>query len=234
MGLHEDTQTWEYITEEQYQALRPVTGNALPTMALSKVKKDEDGNPDSAKYRIVALCNLDPHDWSSSDCFAPVLSPLELRLLISISTKMKIVPKTGDISQAFVQSVLPDDKKYVVKLPHGCPNYPQRYLPPFEEDTLWPSLQSPCKKNLLSLGLRPCANAPCIFHGTIIPREPPLYLGLVFVDDFVYFSANPAVEQKFEEQFSKSYKIDFQGKVSHFLALNSPTSDTMTATLTST
>ena len=87
MGLHEETQTWEYITKEQYQTLRPVTGNALPaTMApLSKVKKDKDGNPDHAKYRIVALGKIDPHDCSSSgDCFAPVLSPLELRLLISI------------------------------------------------------------------------------------------------------------------------------------------------------
>lgn len=189
MGLHEETQTWEYITEEQYQTLRPVTGNALPTMALSKVKKDEDGNPDRAKYRIVALGNLDPHDWSSSDCFAPVLSPLELRLLISISTKMKIVPKTGDVSQAFVQSVLPDDEKYIVKPPHGCPITPKNtYL--LLKKTLYGLRRSPrhwyetCKKTLLSLGLRPCANAPCIFHGTIIPGEPPLYLGL-FVDDFV-------------------------------------------------
>ena len=50
------------------------------------------------------------------------------------------------------------------------------------------------------------------------PGEPPLYLGL-FVDDFIYFSASPTVEQKFEQEFSKSHKIDFQGEVSHFLGI---------------
>ena len=49
LGLHETTQTWEYITEAEYQVLRPIIGNALPSMAISKIKKDENGNPDHAK-----------------------------------------------------------------------------------------------------------------------------------------------------------------------------------------
>ena len=82
-------------------------------------------NPDRAKYRIVVLGNLDPHNWSSSDCFAPVLSPLELRLMISLATKLCIVPKTGDVSQAFCQSVLPENEKYIIKPPSkGCPITP--------------------------------------------------------------------------------------------------------------
>jgi hypothetical protein len=36
-------------------------------MAISKIKPDENGSPDHAKYRIVVLGNLDPHDWSNSD-----------------------------------------------------------------------------------------------------------------------------------------------------------------------
>ena len=45
MGLHEDTQTcWEYITEEQYKVLKPIVGNNLPTMALSKLKPNEKDN----------------------------------------------------------------------------------------------------------------------------------------------------------------------------------------------
>ena len=39
MGLHNDTKTWEYISEKEYQDLRKIIGNALPTMALSKIKK---------------------------------------------------------------------------------------------------------------------------------------------------------------------------------------------------
>ena len=35
LGLTEDTNTWEYISEKEYQILRPITGNALPSMAIS-------------------------------------------------------------------------------------------------------------------------------------------------------------------------------------------------------
>ena len=110
MGLHEETNTWEYITEEQYHTLQPIVGSALPSMAISNIKTDKNGQPEQAKSRIVALGNLDPHDWSNSDCFAPAISPFELRLLIAICTQLKIIPKSGDVSQAFVQSVLPDDE----------------------------------------------------------------------------------------------------------------------------
>jgi len=70
LGLHVDTQTWEYITEAQYQLLRPSVGNTIPSVALSKIKK-VNGIPDRAKYCIVVLGNLDPHNWSSADCFNP-------------------------------------------------------------------------------------------------------------------------------------------------------------------
>ena len=36
MGLHEETETWQYITKEEYQALRPIIGNALPSMVKQK------------------------------------------------------------------------------------------------------------------------------------------------------------------------------------------------------
>ena len=55
-----------------------------------------------ALYPFLLGNLLDPHDWSSSDCFAPLLSPLELHLLISISTKMKMVPETGDNNPSFL------------------------------------------------------------------------------------------------------------------------------------
>ena len=67
LGLTEDTNTWEYISEREYQILRPITGNALPSMAISTIKKDADGLPIRAKYRIVVLGNLDPHTWTKQD-----------------------------------------------------------------------------------------------------------------------------------------------------------------------
>ncbi len=60
MGLHEETETWDYITEEEYQALHPIVGNVLPSMTISKVKTDKNGSPTRAKYQIVVLGNLVP------------------------------------------------------------------------------------------------------------------------------------------------------------------------------
>jgi len=35
-------------------------------MAINTIKYDELENPKRAKYRIVALGNLDPHNWSKT------------------------------------------------------------------------------------------------------------------------------------------------------------------------
>jgi len=47
-------------------------------MAIATIKTDGNGNPGSAKYRIMALSNMDPHPWSKQDCFVPVLFQMEL------------------------------------------------------------------------------------------------------------------------------------------------------------
>ena len=129
LGLAEDTNTWEYISEKEYQLLRPITGNALPSMAISTIKRDELGNPVRAKYRIVALGNLDPHAWSKSDCFAPVMSQLQLRCLIAAAVCKQRAPKTGDFQNAFCQSVLPKQEQYIIRPPPSCPlTPPNTYL----------------------------------------------------------------------------------------------------------
>ena len=87
-----DIDTWDTITEQEYQQLKELgKGGLLPTMAISTIKYDGDRNPLRAKYRIVALGNLDPHMWSKEDCFAPVMSHLELRLLTALAVQKKCV-----------------------------------------------------------------------------------------------------------------------------------------------
>eukprot|EP00957_Ditylum_brightwellii_P056888 4312507-Ditylum_brightwellii.AAC.1 len=78
-----DLDTWGMITEKQYHTLRKLYGDVLPSMAIATLKYDENGNPKRAKYRIAALGNLDPYSWTKEECYAPVMSQLELRLLVS-------------------------------------------------------------------------------------------------------------------------------------------------------
>ena len=72
---------------------------------------------------------------------------------------------------------------------------------------------------MAEISLFPLPNAPCIFTGTFIDGEPPIYLGL-FVDDFIYFSASSKVKDSFEKQFAKHFEVDFQGEVKYFLGIN--------------
>jgi Reverse transcriptase (RNA-dependent DNA polymerase). len=158
-------------------------------MAISKIKCNAQGNPVCAKYCIVVLGNLDPHHWSKSDCFAPVLSALELRLLLSITTQFRVVPKQCDAVQAFCQTTLPDSEQYVCTPPKGCPiTPPNTYL--LLKKTLYGLRRSPrhwyktAKKALTQIGLQPCPNAPCIFTGRLLSDKAPLYVG-IYVDDFI-------------------------------------------------
>jgi len=68
------------------------------------------------------------------------------------------------------------------------------------------------------MGLRSSPNSPCLFVGTIIPGQPPIYV-CIYVDDIIYFSANDDVERKFESLLSTIGNVDFMGQVSHFLGI---------------
>jgi hypothetical protein len=196
----------------------------MPTMAISTIKYDGDGNPSRAKYRIVALGNLDPHSWTKQDCFAPVLSQLELRFLTALAVRKKCIPKTGDVTQAFCQSCLPEDEHYICRPPPGCPITPPNTYWRLKK-TLYGLKRSPrhfyelARKILLSLGLKQHPTSPCIFYGSLIDGHPPLYLGL-YVDDFIYFSESSAVEKKFEQAFGAAISTDFNGQIGYFLGIN--------------
>ncbi len=219
-----DIDTWEVISEEKYNNMKAILGNLLPTMAITTIKYDGKGNPDRAKYRIVALGNLDPHNWSKPDCFAPVLSQMELRFLTALAVRNRCIPKTGDVSQAFCQSYLPNDEHYVLRPPPGCPiTPPNSYLK--LKKTLYGLKRSPrhfyqlAVKHLKEIGLEQHPYSPCIFYGTLIEGEPPLYLGL-YVDDFIYFSESQEVETHFEKSFKSKMPMTFNSEISYFLGIN--------------
>ena len=118
-----------------------------------------------------------------------------LRLLISIAVKLKTLPKSGDVSPAFVQSTLPPDEMYICRPPVGCPITPKNSYWQLLK-TLHRLKRSPkhwyelAKKILLEIGFQQCKHSPCIFIGQLIPRQAPVYLGL-YVNDFIFFSQSP-------------------------------------------
>ncbi len=216
--------TWEVISEEEYQESKHLFGSLLPTMAVAVIKPDGDGNADRAKYRIVALGNLDPHNWTKDEVFAPVLSQLELRFLTALAAKNKCIPKSGDITQAFCQSYLPTGEDYICRPPAGCPLTPKGTYWRLKK-TLYGLKRSPrhfynlASRTLKEIGLQQHPFSPCIFYGSIIEGEPPIYVG-IYVDDFIYFSQSREVEEKFEKEFGSKIPMDFNGDITYFLGIN--------------
>ena len=214
---------WRTITASEYHKLQPLIGNAIPTMAISTIKSDENGQPKQAKYRIVALGNLDPHPWSKSEVNAPVMSHIESRLLNSIAVHMRRTTKSGDVKQAFVQSCLPPNERYVLRPPPGCTHSPS--------NTFWLLIRSiyGLKRNprhwynkfktiLQSMNLQPCPNLPCIFTGRITKDSAPIYIGF-YVDDFIYFSEDDETKRLFKKLLKSKLTVDFMGQTSHFLGM---------------
>ena len=57
------------------------------------------------------------------------------------------------------------------------------------------------------IGLKGCPNKPCCFHGHLILGKDPLYM-VLYVDDFIYFSPDPEVENYFESALKSKLTID--------------------------
>jgi hypothetical protein len=72
--------------------------------------------------------------------------------------------------------------------------------------------------HLKATGLKNSQHNPCLFVGTLIEGEPPIYVG-IYVDNIIYFSASDAVEHKFENLLSTIGDYHFMRQVSRFLGI---------------
>jgi hypothetical protein len=68
------------------------------------------------------------------------------------------------------------------------------------------------------MGLKSSLGSPCLFFGTLIDGEAPVYVG-IYVDDIIYFSSSDKTEKEFERCLSTIGEVDFMGKVSQFLGI---------------
>ncbi len=113
----------------------------------------------------------------------------------------------------------------IVRPPYGDPDTdPQEYW--LLRKMLYGLHQSPRHRYdkinaiLISIGLKPSLEDPCLFSGFIWdPSYPslanstsPLTLGL-YVDDFLYFSEDPSVKALFCRLLAERCKVDFMGVV---------------------
>ena len=172
----------------------------------------------------MALGNHEKRHWSKNDCYAPVCSLNDVRLITALACLSRRTLKQGDCKNAFCQSYLPKDERIFVTPPRNCPlSDPDTYW--FLKKTLYGLRRSPIhwfrkfKSILNTIGLTASPDNPCFFSGTIIPGKPPIFLSM-YVDDFVFFSASDEVERYFQNKLGAACKVDFMGQVSWFLGVH--------------
>jgi Reverse transcriptase (RNA-dependent DNA polymerase) len=216
--------TFTVIDSTEYKALRDQTGRqAIPSMAVLTIKSDGQGDPVCAKSRIVVLGNQESTSWTKSDCFAPVISTLVIRLMAALAVRHKTVLKQGDCKNAFCHTKLPENEVTIIHPPANCPiSKPNTYWK--LNKTLYGLQCSPqhwfntLSKYFRKIGLRSTSHGSCLFVSTPVPGKAPIYVAL-FVDDFVYFSPDPDVKHHFEEALASKVKVDFMGQVDYFLGI---------------
>jgi hypothetical protein len=201
-------------------------------MCVLTIKKDENLHPLCAKSRIVVLGNHEDCIWKKRDKIAPVLRQDSLHFLMSMAVASHCPPHQGDCKSTICQGTLPPDKITIVCPPSSNPKAaPDKYwLLKRMLYGLWrsqPHWYDKINAILRSIGLTPLLKDLCLYTGFV--RDPldllsvittvPLSLG-VYVDDFVYFSKDPAVETLFCCLLSKGCKVDFMGIVEWFLGVH--------------
>jgi hypothetical protein len=216
---------FDIISEEEYLCLCKLHGiKAMPSMC-NFTTKCTNGVPTHAKSWSVVLGKFDPRLWTKTDCFSPVISIPMVRLLTALAVYNKCTIKQGDCKFAFIQTSLPAEELTIVKPHFGCPFsgkctswelkrslYGLRRVPRHWYKLFSDIIQSP------EIGLRPTKHDACIFHGSLIPGKPPLYLA-IYVDDFLYFSLDDEVEKYFETALCQKLRVDFLGDAGWYLGM---------------
>lgn len=150
--------------------------------------------------------------------FSLIISISMVWLLTSLAVHNKWTLIQGDCKFAFIQAHLLENELTIIKSPASCPfsapqtywklkksSYGLRHAPRHCYKLISNILQSP------EIGLKPTKHGPCIFHGTIIPGKPPLYLAQ-YVNGFVSYSLDNQVKHYLQTAISQNSKLNFLGR----------------------
>jgi len=161
-------------------------------MNIFNVKPNKKGNLHHAKSCVVILGNLEQQTWTKEDKYAPILSQVGNRLLISEVISRGQIVKQGDCKNVFCQPELPENEIVIVTQLKGYPftkpgtywklNMMLYYLSPSSHH--W---YDKLTADLKELGFSPCNHDPCLWHMHPTDGTPPMFVRL-YVDDFGYFS----------------------------------------------
>eukprot|EP00956_Cyclotella_meneghiniana_P007922 scaffold10518_cov43-Cyclotella_meneghiniana.AAC.4 len=192
---------YESISKKQYLHLKCTgrVGKALPSMCVLVIKPDKDGNPVRAKSRIVVLGNFEDRYYTKSqyDKLTVVRSP------------------TGNPEYN-------NDTYWLLnKTLYACSRLPSKtWVSPRHStipvSSLAPSASASASGKPLTSTQPPSPDVPSAPATPHSSDSPALVHVGIYVDDFVFYSTDPAQETLFMEALKQGAVIDFMGPVYWF------------------
>ena len=206
MESHKTNGTWE----SEVTTRLPPGKKCVGTKWIFKVKRDERGNVERYKARLVALGYRQRKGHDYTETFAPVLQTSLLRSLLALSAEEDWEVEHVDVKTAFLYGDI--DVEMYVKLPNGLMHRLTKGLYGIKQaGRLW---NKKLNETLLSLGFKRCDSDPCCY--TMDKSLTPLIL-IVHVDDCLIFGPDKDQISRLKHDLGLKFSIKDLGAVKHAL-----------------
>jgi hypothetical protein len=201
---HEDNGTWTII------AKAPTGPLSLPTKWVYKYKLSDDGQPERLKARLVVCGNCQDLDhWRET--YAAVARATTLKVLLALVAALDLECDQADVTTAFLNGVLDDDKIVYICLQDGRIARLNKALYGLHRS---PRLcYEELSRHLKAMGFLPIEADPCVFL-----RQQDGSLILAYVDDIMFITRSSASMSNIKEQFFGKYKCRDLGPISQYQA----------------
>ncbi len=179
----EKMKSWEVVD-------RPADKKVLPSLWAFRKKRLPSGEVRKYKARFTACGNKQTPDVDFSETWAPVVQWTTVRMMLILSTQMRLKSFSADVSCAFLHSDI--DSEVYVEMPRGFKK-PGKVLKLLK--SLYGLKQAPrlfwkyLTDAMNSCGLVQSEFDPCLFVG-------PKVIALAYVDDILFFAKDEADIEK--------------------------------------
>jgi transposase InsO family protein len=232
----QDADLWQQAVNAEFKSLHemgvyenshiPAGKAALPSRLVFAIKRDEHGNVEKYKCRLVAKGFQQVAGKDYDEVFAPTAQHASLRILLAIAAAKGLTVDQIDVKTAFLNGELKEE--VYLKLPDELGGAVWRLKKALyglkQAARAW---HEKLKQEMMKLGFMSSKNDPCLFFRGKEGRN--VYV-LVHVDDAVVIGQQEAV-QKAKQDIATRFEIKDLGAAKYYLGLEIRKEDNGSITL---
>ena len=231
----EKSQQWKEAMDAEYSSLMenetwdlvppPEGVNVVGSRWVFKIKRDEEGEIDRHKARLVAQGYSQTQGVDYQEVFSPVARQASLRSLLALANAHNLEVHQMDVKTAFLNGEI--DCDIYMKQPEGFvdPNKPD-YVCKLNKSIYGLKQSARCwnttlEEYLKSADYHKSGADGCMYVKTV--KEPDNHINFVilgvYVDDIVVVSNNPSMLNAEKSALCRRFKMSDQGEVHYLLGM---------------